>query len=109
MVKIPGINSEGEKGADALAKAFSVKARMVVASLMILARPEGFFPSLQWGIWVLAETKPADGKKWSLSFFSFGTTFAIPLLATGAFIWWLAALIITGDRLFIRNNCRQTG
>jgi len=46
---------------------------------------------------VLAEAKPADGKKWSLSFFSFGTTFAIPLLATGAFIWRLAALIITGD------------
>jgi hypothetical protein len=81
-----------------------VKAGMIVASLMILARPEGFFLGLLWGTWVLAEALPADGRTWSIRSLRFGAASAIPLLATGAFIWWLAALIITRDPLFIRNN-----
>jgi hypothetical protein len=79
-----------------------VRAGMIVASLTILARPEGFFLCLLLGFWVLAEVRIANGKTWS--FRSLGAALSIPLLATGAFIWWLAALIITRDPLFIRNN-----
>src|SRR5262245_10467871 len=81
-----------------------VKAGMIVASLTILARPEGFFLCALWGIWVLIEARSADGKTWSLRSLRYSAVSSILLLATGAFIWWLAALIITGDPLFIRNN-----
>src|SRR5262249_26442955 len=81
-----------------------VKAGMIIASLTILARPEGFFLCALWGIWVLAKARPMDGKIWSLSRLSFDAASSILLLVTGAFIWWLAALIITGDPIFIRNN-----
>jgi hypothetical protein len=57
-----------------------VEAGMIVTSLIIMARPEGFFLCLLWGICVLAEAKPADDKKLSLSFLCFGTTFAIPVV-----------------------------
>jgi len=81
-----------------------VRAGMIVASLTILARPEGFFLCALWGVWVLAEARPMEGKPWSFRRTSFDALSSIPLLATGAFIWWLAALIITGDPLFIRHN-----
>jgi len=71
-----------------------VKAGMIVASLMILARPEGFFLGVLWGIWVLADARRSLKSRITL----------IPLLATGAFIWWLSALIITQDPFFIKHN-----
>ena len=98
-----------------------LKAGMIVASLMILARPEGFFLGALWGIWILrianrgsrersaaeyAETAEEAAPRFPRSLW---LNFAIrnlrlPLLATGAFIWWLAALVLTGDPLFIKNN-----
>ena len=86
----------------------SVKAGMLVASLTILARPEGLFLALLWGVWVAVErraalrellTGPIGRRLKALS-----CLLPIGLLATGAAGWWLAALIITGDPLFIKHN-----
>jgi len=90
------------------------KAGMIVASLMILARPEGFFLCVLWGMWVLTgrpgdrETENWGGKSLDLPFRPVAPSPRRPvsllLLATGAFAWWLAALVITGDPLFIKHN-----
>ncbi len=73
-----------------------VKLGMVVASLLIMARPEGFFLGALWGVWILFDKRVSTvfwrRIPWSL------------LLAVGSFIWWLAAYIITKDPLFIKNN-----
>lgn len=78
-------------------------AGMIVASLMILARPEGFFLGVLWGIWVLRErfrTLPEAIRHWRRA--------AIILwLATGAILWWLAAWLLTRDPLFIKHNWPQ--
>jgi hypothetical protein len=97
-----------------------IKTGMLIASLMILARPEGFFLGILWCVWVLdrggihhkkhKRTKDTKQEKRSpfcvlCNFVTFVVNLsAIPILATGAFIWWLAALIITGDPLFIKHN-----
>jgi hypothetical protein len=69
---------------------------MLVASLMVLARPEGFFLGILWGIWVLLDTRQKTSVLARLP--------STLLLATGAAAWWLAAMLITGDPLFIRNS-----
>ena len=76
-----------------------IAAGMVVASMMILARPEGFFLGALWGIWVLLEKRGPPTLWRRLP----GTL----LLASGAVAWWLAALLITGDPLFIKHNWPQ--
>lgn len=90
-------------------------AGMIIASLMILARPEGFFLGLLWAVWVL---RIHSGQAPHNILLTIGKTFvaiksairnlqsAIKLLflATGAFVWWLAALLLTGDPLFIKHN-----
>jgi len=99
-----------------------LKAGMIVASLMILARPEGFFLGVLWGVWVLAERQKdeATGRRGDGATMRWGgksldihcrpvapsprRLVSLLLLATGAFIWWLAALAITGDPLFIKHN-----
>lgn len=92
-------------------------AGMIVASLMILARPEGFFLGLLWGIWVLrnADQRPfklnsnlAPIEKplgWLNSAIRHPrVTIKLLWLATGSFVWWLAATLITKDPLFIKHN-----
>jgi hypothetical protein len=83
-----------------------LKAGMIVASLMILARPEGFFMAVLWGIWVLTEGRRGGGTEGWREKVSLRPSVPPPLLllATGAFAWWLAAFAITGDPLFIRHN-----
>jgi hypothetical protein len=96
-----------------------LKAGMIVASLMVLARPEGFFLCVLWGIWVLtgrqkdrATGRWGDGATVNCGSKSLDLPIApsprrpvyLLLLATGAFAWWLAALVITGDPLFIKHN-----
>jgi hypothetical protein len=69
---------------------------MLAASLLILVRPEGFFLGVLWGVWVLLDRR--DGRAWWRR---------IPsplLLASGAVAWWLAALLISGDPLWIKRN-----
>jgi 4-amino-4-deoxy-L-arabinose transferase-like glycosyltransferase len=73
-----------------------VKAGMAVASLLILARPEGFLLGMLWGIWVLVDKR--DARPWRRR---------IPgtmILALGFVLWWIAAYTITGDPLFILHN-----
>ena len=109
-----------------------IKAGMIVASLMILARPEGLFFGVLWGVWVLLGVPPSGGRAEEFGVPPSGgraEEFGVPpsggrasitkpfrlkavlqtllqplLLATGAFVWWLAALVITGDPLFIKHN-----
>jgi hypothetical protein len=99
-----------------------LKTGMIVASLMILARPEGFFLGALWGLWILTErrregekerqrdgeTEREGGGGTERRFFSPSSLLSVPssllLLATGAFAWWLAAVVITGDPLFIKHN-----
>src|SRR5215468_7369505 len=80
-----------------------LKTGMIVASLMILARPEGFFLGMLWGVWVLTErgrdkgTRRQEDRENEIQlapcpFFSL----SILLLATGALAWWLAAFAISG-------------
>jgi hypothetical protein len=92
---------------------------MIVASLLILARPEGFFLGALWAAWILQqrwrrkfEPRRNEEHEEQLSFFSSCSSFLrgfsswvdIALLATGAILWWLAAWWITGDVMFIRHN-----
>ncbi|MBO0719759.1 MAG: hypothetical protein J2P41_03000 [Blastocatellia bacterium] len=81
-----------------------VKAGMTVASMAILARPEGFFLGVLWGIWVLVGVQPVGKQVLSVRSLRPRALLTIPLLATGAFSWWLAALFITRDPLYIRDN-----
>jgi len=81
-----------------------IKTGMIVASMTILARPEGFFLSLLWAGWVLFGVPPSGGKASISQHFRLKAGLRTLLLATGAFIWWLAALVITDDPLFIKHN-----
>lgn len=69
---------------------------MALASLLPLARPEGFFVCVLWGVWSLADVRL--GAHW------WRRALALPLLAAGVAAWWLAALVITRDPLFLLNN-----
>ncbi len=75
------------------------RAGMLVASLMILARPEGLFLGLLWGVWVIfgiGRPEPA-ALRWR-------RIPATALLASGLALWWLAAWALSGDPLFLRHN-----
>ena len=71
-------------------------AALIVASLLPLARPEGFFVCLLWGAWSIGDRHLADA--W------WRRVRALPLLLTGVLAWWLAAFAITKDPLFILHN-----
>ena len=71
-------------------------AGMIVASLMILARPEGFFLGVLWAVWLLHRSKSKILTPKSLA--------QVLWLATGSVLWWLAAFVLTKDPLFIKNN-----
>jgi hypothetical protein len=62
---------------------------MLVASTLILSRPEGAVVIAAWAAWMLLERR-----RWIL----------LPCLGAGAAAWWLAALAITGDPLFIAKS-----
>jgi len=73
-----------------------LRSGMLAASLLVMARPEGFFVGLLWGIWILADRR-SGATLWR-------RMPATLLLATGAFIWWAAAFAISKDPLFIIHN-----
>ena len=102
-----------------------IKTGMIVASLLILVRPEGFFIGILWGLWglrivdcELRNPQPLDGwhqaqtarlkfRQWIKEIRN--PQFAIRilqclLLASGMVIWWLAAYWLTGDPLWILHN-----
>jgi hypothetical protein len=71
-------------------------AALIVASLLPLARPEGYFVCLLWGAWSIGDRHLGDA--W------WRRVRALPLLLTGMLAWWVAALVITKDPLFILHN-----
>lgn len=83
-----------------------VIAGMLVASSLILVRPEGFFIGVLWGFWILdfgfwikrAKDKNKPGREFPIRLLQ------CLLLASGMFVWWLAALALTGDKLWIVHN-----
>ena len=71
-------------------------AGMAVASLLILARPEGFFIGVLWGLWILLDRSSARTLWRRLA--------STAILASGAFLWWFGALLFSGNPFFIRDN-----
>ena len=105
-----------------------IKSGMLVASLLPLARPEGVFVCLFWGLWVAGverrerrERREREGTIGNVDHRIAGTR-SLPamdrrvvsrlastvILATGVVAWWFAALLLTGDPLFIRHNWPAT-
>jgi hypothetical protein len=67
-----------------------------VASLLPLARPEGFLLGILWGVWLLLDRRdPRPLWRRLLSTL---------LLTSGAALWWLASYLITRDPLFILHD-----
>ncbi|HEY8460457.1 MAG TPA: hypothetical protein VIM99_08760 [Blastocatellia bacterium] len=101
-----------------------IKLGMIVASFLMLVRPEGFFIGLLWGIWVLlsaergarpdrGETeRPISRKRkladvWRLCARIPQSAIRNPqlsLLSTGMLAWWVAAYLISGDPLWIVHD-----
>jgi hypothetical protein len=68
---------------------------MILISMLALARPEGFFIGVAWGVLVLQTSKETRAWRRLLE----------PLwLATGVVVWWIAAAILTGDPLWIVHD-----
>jgi hypothetical protein len=83
------------------------KLGMLIASFLPLARPEGVFLCLLWGFWILLRP---DQKETGLPIHRRLAT-RLPstlILGTGVLCWWLAALVITKDPLFILHNWPAT-
>ncbi len=72
-----------------------VRAGMIVASLLILVRPEGFFLGFLWWLWVLQSHR--EWPWWRRLCESLW-------LGMGALVWWLAASLITRDPLWILHD-----
>jgi hypothetical protein len=98
---------------------------MLVASLLPLARPEGVFVCLFWGLWVVLDVwRLADGeRRHGLASSTakatedeseaalhglVGRLGSIVIVASGVVAWWFAALLLTGDPLFILHNWPAT-
>jgi hypothetical protein len=94
-----------------------IKSGMLVASLLPLARPEGVFLCLFWSLWILILPERERGVQNGTS----GNVVHLPIyrrvvnrlgsivfLASGVVMWWFAALLLTGDPLFILHNWPAT-
>ena len=82
---------------------------MLTASLLPLARPEGVFLCLLWGVWVVAKSiNPTASPQGPIYPKLVRTVFSTVMLATGVFLWWIAATCITRDPLFILHNWPST-
>lgn len=75
-------------------------ASSVLVSFSVLARPEGLFICALWAMFALKDWWTNRKTEQGIA----RTLLAIALLATGVIVWWLAALIITRDPLFIVHN-----
>jgi hypothetical protein len=78
-----------------------IKRGMLVASVLPLARPEGVFLCLSWGLCVLTRRGLGSGSSFRRFLARLPSTL---ILTVGVVCWWLAALIITGDPLYILHN-----
>jgi hypothetical protein len=79
-----------------------IKTGMLVASLLPLARPEGAFLCLVWAGWVLVDLWRRNTRRSAARWFS--DAMPLLLLGAGTIVWWLSALAITGDPLFILHD-----
>jgi hypothetical protein len=82
---------------------------MLAASFLPLARPEGVFLCLLWGVWVLADGCTAAILQ--KEFIARRLVRLVPstlILATGVLLWWIAATCITRDPFFILHNWPAT-
>jgi hypothetical protein len=78
---------------------------MLAASFLPLARPEGVFLCLLWGLWVVTDNeKTVSSRKASIDWRIVRLFPSTLILASGVFLWWLAATCITRDPLFILHN-----
>jgi hypothetical protein len=78
---------------------------MLAASLLPLARPEGVFLCLLWGGWALANDRRSGvAQREFIARRLIRILLSTPILATGVFLWWIAATCITRDPLFILHN-----
>ncbi|KFE63245.1 hypothetical protein DB31_2838 [Hyalangium minutum] len=73
-----------------------VVAGLWTASLLILARPEGFFLGILWGLWILLDRRDPQPLWKRLP--------STLRLAAGFGLWWLASVAITGNPLFILDD-----
>lgn len=80
-----------------------IKAGMLVASLLILVRPEGFFIGALWGVWIL-RIQLRRGSDKTIRWDNLIRNPQWLLLAGGMFLWWLAAYLLTGDKLWIVHD-----
>jgi hypothetical protein len=93
-----------------------IKSGMLVASLLPLARPEGVFVCLFWGagvafdVWRLeyGVRRLTTGGYRPVHWRTVNRLGSIVILATGVVSWWFAALLLTGDPLFIPHNWPAT-
>jgi hypothetical protein len=82
---------------------------MFAASFLPLARPEGVFLCLLWGVWVVTgNEKPAASVKASVDWQIVRAFPSTLILASGVSLWWMAAMCITRDPLFILHNWPAT-
>jgi hypothetical protein len=78
---------------------------MLAASFLPLARPEGVFLCLLWGLWVaIGDEKCVLSPKASFDWRIIRGFPSTLVLAGGVFLWWMAATCITRDPLFILHN-----
>ncbi len=85
------------------------RAAMLAASLLPLARPEGVFLCLLWGVWVVTKSiDPAVSPHGSVYRKIIRTVPSTLILAAGVFFWWIAATCITRDPFFILHNWPAT-
>jgi hypothetical protein len=82
---------------------------MLAASFLPLARPEGVFLCLIWGVWMVAKSiKPRTSAAESIQKDVIPSLPSTLILATGVLFWWIAATCITRDPLFILHNWPAT-
>jgi hypothetical protein len=82
---------------------------MLAASLLPLARPEGVFLCLVWGMWAVAKKINPTASLQAPDYRNHVRTVPSTLfLAAGVFLWWFAATCITRDPLFILHNWPST-
>jgi len=81
---------------------------MLAASFLPLARPEGVFLCLLWGLWTVTGN---ESPVLSLKAVDWRIVRAFPstlMLASGVCLWWMVATCITRDPLFILHNWPAT-
>jgi hypothetical protein len=68
---------------------------MILVSMLILVRPEGFFIGVAWGVLILQSSTESRILRRLVE----------PLwLGSGVFVWWLASSLMTGDALWILHD-----